>query len=373
MNIRNEVFSNQSLHDWQKLAEKELKGKSLDSLVRQKGEGIFLFPYATGGSSTNEVTFRATPSWQLHQSFQTTDPTAWNALALEALNGGANSLTIPASFNASDMKIALKDIFVGFVNWELEAHAEQADDQIDVLKEAYEQQDRAGVLPLFHSKHIHSNQVFASHATASEQIAFAVLVGIEFIENTHLSIDEASAQLLFHFSVGSELYVEIAKLRAFRAVWSHVIKTGTFDHACSNHAFVKVQTDGYFQAKKDTDNNLVRSTIQAIAACVGGANRIEILPIENAKGTDVNDHLRWARNIQHLLIEESYFDQYSDLAKGSFSLEKLTEDLSVRAFDIMKNFETSEKLFNFIQNNKEERSLQHAQRVVVGENKYVQS
>jgi hypothetical protein len=373
MNIRSEVFSNQSLQDWQTLAEKELKGKSLDSLVRQKEEGIFLFPYATEGGSTNEVTFRATPSWQLHQSFITTDPLQWNGLALEALNGGANSLTIPASFNASELKVALKDIFVGFINLELEAHAEQADDQIDAIKQAYEAQDRAGILPLFHSKHIHANQVFASHATASEQIAFAVLVGIEFIENTHLSIDDASAQILFHFSVGSELYVEIAKLRAFRAVWSHVMKSGSTEHACSNHAFVKVQTDGYFQAKKDTDNNLIRSTIQALAASVGGANRIEVLPMELAKGNDVSDHLRWARNIQHLLIEESYFDQYSDLAKGSYSLEKLTEDLSVKAFEIMKNFETSEKLFNFIQNNKEERSLQHAQRVVVGENKYVQS
>jgi hypothetical protein len=373
MNIRSEVFSNQSLQDWQTLAEKELKGKSLDSLVRQKEEGIFLFPYATEGSSTNEVTFRATPSWQLHQSFQTKDPMAWNALALEALNGGANSLTIPASFNASDMKVALKDIFVGFINWELEAHAEQADDQIDAIKQAYEAQDRAGILPLFHSKHIHANQAFAAHATAAEQIAFAALSGIEFIENTHLSIDDASAQILFHFSVGSELYVEIAKLRAFRAVWSHLMKSGSPEHACSNHAFVKVQTDGYFQAKKDTDNNLIRSTIQALAASVGGANRIEVLPMEFAKGNDVSDHLRWARNIQHLLIEESYFDQYSDLAKGSFSLEKLTEDLSVKAFEIMKNFETSEKLFNFIQNKKEERSLQHAQRVVVGENKYVQS
>lgn len=373
MNIRNEVFSKQSLQDWQSLAEKELKGKSLDSLVRQKEEGIFLYPYATAGSSTNEVTFRATPAWQLHQSFQTTDPTTWNALALEALNGGANSLTIPASFNTNELKVALKDIFVGFINWELEAHAEHADDQIDAIKQAYAQQDRAGMLPLFHSKHIHANQVFASHASASEQIAFAVLAGIEFIENTHLSIDEASAQLLFHFSVGSELYVEIAKLRAFRAVWSHVMKSGSPEHACSNHAFVKVQTDGYFQAKKDTDNNLIRSTIQALAASVGGANRIEVLPMEFTKGIDVADHLRWARNIQHLLIEESYFDQYSDLAKGSFSLEKLTEDLSVKAFDIMKNFETSEKLFNFIKNHKEERSHQHAQRLVVGENKYVRS
>ena len=373
MNIRSEVFSNQTLQDWQALAEKELKGKSLDSLVRQKEEGIFLFPYATEGSSTNEVTFRATPSWQLHQSFQSIDPMDWNALALEALNGGANSLTIPASFNASDMKVALKDIFVGFIQWELEAHAEQADDQIDAIKQAYEQQDRSGVLPLFHSKHIHANHSFAAHAAAAEQIAFAALSGIEFIENTHLTVDEASAQLLFHFSVGSELYVEIAKLRAFRAVWSQVMKSGSPEHACSNHAFVKVQTDGYFHAKKDTDNNLIRSTIQALAACVGGANRIEVLPMEFAKGSDDSDHLRWARNIQHLLIEESYFDQYSDLAKGSYSLEKLTEDLSVKAFEIMKNFETSEKLFNFIQNNKEERRLQHAQRVVVGENKYVQS
>ena len=373
MNIRNEVFSNQSLQDWQKLAEKELKGKSLDSLVRQKEEGIFLFPYSTEAKSTEEPTFRAAPSWQLHQSFKTADPLLWNGLALEALNGGANSLTIPASFNASEMKVALKDIFVGFINWELEAHAEQADDQIDAIKQAYEQQDRAGVLPLIHSKQIYSNQVFAAHATASEQIAFAVLAGIEFFENTHLTIDDASAQILFHFSVGSELYVEIAKLRAFRAVWSHVTKSGSPEHACSNHAFVKVQTDGYFQAKTDTDNNLIRSTIQALAASVGGANRIEVLPMEYANAADVSEQLRWARNIQHILIEESYFDKYSDLAKGSFSLEKLTEDLSVKALEIMKNFETSEKLFNFIQNNKEERSLQHAQRVVVGENKYVQS
>jgi hypothetical protein len=373
MNIRSEVFSNQSLQDWQTLAEKELKGKSLDSLVRQKEEGIFLYPYATEGSSTNEVTFRATPSWQLHQSFQTVDPIVWNALALEALNGGANSLTIPASFNASDMQVALKDIFVGFINWELEAHAEQADDQIDALKQAYEQQDRAGVLPLFHSKHIHANRAFAAHATAAEQIAFAVLAGIEFIEKTHLTLDDASAQLLFHFSVGCELYVEIAKLRAFRAVWSHVLKSGSPEHACSNHAFVKVQTDGYFQAKKDSDNNLIRSTIQALAASVGGANRIEVLPMEFAKGTDDSDHLRWARNIQHLLIEESYFDQYSDLAKGSYSLERLTEDLSLKTLDIMKILRTSESVFNYIQKNKEERALQHSQRVVVGENKYVQS
>jgi hypothetical protein len=373
MNIRSEVFSNQTLQDWQSLAEKELKGKSLDSLVRQKEEGIFLFPYATQAKTTGEPTFRATTSWQLHQSFRTTDPLQWNGLALEALNGGANSLTIPASFNANDMKVALKDIFVGFINWELEAHAEQADDQIDVLKQAYESQDRAGVLSFFHSKHINTNALFGNHATASEQIAFAVLAGIEFIENTELSIDDSSAQILFHFSVGSELYVEIAKLRAFRAVWSHVMKTGTFKHACTNHAFVKVQTDGYFQAKKDTDNNLIRATIQALAASVGGANRIEVLPMEYANGTDVNDQLRWARNIQHLLIEESYFDQYSDLAKGSYALEKLTENLSLKTLDIMKILRTSESVFNYVQNNKEERSLQHAQRVVVGENKYVQS
>ena len=201
MNIRDEVFSNQSLQDWQLLAEKELKGKSIDSLVRQKEEGIFLFPYATQAKTTGEPTFRATPSWQLHQSFQTTNAQEWNGLALEALNGGANSLTIPASFNASDMKVALKDIFVGFIHWEIEAHAEQADDQIDALKKAYEEQDRAGVLSFIHSKHINTNALFSAHATASEQIAFAVLAGIEFIENTHLTTDDASAQILFHFSV----------------------------------------------------------------------------------------------------------------------------------------------------------------------------
>jgi methylmalonyl-CoA mutase len=136
---------------------------------------------------------------------------------------------------------------------------------------------------------------------------------------------------------------------------------------------VKVQTDGYFQAKKDTDNNLIRATIQALAACVGGANRIEVLPMDYANAADVNEQLRWARNIQHLLIEESYFDQYSDLAKGSYALEKLTEDLATKALATMKEFESSEKLELFIQTKKEERAAQQAKRVIVGENKYVQS
>lgn len=373
MNIRSEVFSNQSLQDWQALAEKELKGKSLDSLVRQKEEGIFLFPYATEGNSTKEVTFRATPSWQLHQSFQTNDPILWNELALQALNGGANSLTIPASFNGNDLKLALKNIFVGYINLELEAHAEQADDQLDVIQEIYNSQDKAGVFPFIHSLHVHADHVFAMHATAAEQIAFAALAGIECIEHSSLPLDETSAKLLFHFSVRSELYVEIAKLRAFRAVWSHAINSGSPEHVCSNHAFVKVQTDAYFQAKKDTDNNLIRSTIQTLAACVGGANRIEVSPMEFSNGVDNRDHLRWARNIQHLLIEESYLDQYSDLAKGSYSLEKLTEDLCKKAFELMKQFENSNDLKHFIQNKKEERALHFAQRVVVGENKYVRA
>jgi len=364
-------FPNQSLSDWEKLVEKELKGKPLGSLVKSIEEGVHLNPFYTSGRTSEWTTFRATPHWSVSQQFKSSDPTTWNSLALEALEGGANALVLPATFSAAELAVALKNIQIGFVEWEL-APASYAV-QFPELIRLHEAQQNNSNLALVHKLHVSTHHLFAKHATPAEQLAFAALKGIELIESSSEEIDAVAADILYSFSMGRHLYTEIAKLRAFRALWHFCINNTELKFECSNHVFIKAETDQFFQATKDTDNNLIRSCMQGLAAIVGGANRVEIHPTEAQAVADNRDQLRWARNMQHLLWEESHLNEYSDIAKGSYALEKLTEDLAAKAYALMNEFETSEAIEKHVLANSASRAEAFEKLVVVGQNKYVRA
>ena len=365
------IFPNQSLADWEKLVEKELKGKPLDSLVKSIEEGITLHPFYTSGKSAQVTTFRATPHWSICQSFKSTDAKFWNQLALESLQGGSNALVLPATFQGNDLAIALTDIQIGFIEWELDTEAYAV--QFPELLRLHQAQNNDSVLPLIHKYHVSANTLFSKHATPSEQLAYAALKGIEIIEASSEQIDEIAAEILYSFTIGRHLYTEIAKLRAFRALWHFCMENTSLKFECSNHVFVKAETDQFFQATKDTDNNLIRSCMQALSAILGGANRVEVHPMEATASTDHPDQLRWARNMQHLLWEESHLNDYKDVAKGSFALEQLTEDLASKAYTLMNELGSSEAIMNHVESQFASRKEEFEKRVVVGQNKYVRA
>ena len=110
-------------------------------------------------------------------------------------------------------------------------------------------------------------------------------------------------------------------------MWKRVIEAYNPVHACSVNTFVHVSTSRYLQTAKDKHNNLLRATTQTMSAYVGGANSVSVLPYNmGSPGVD-ESALRWARNIQQLLLEESYFGQFKSAADGSYYIEELTGQL----------------------------------------------
>jgi methylmalonyl-CoA mutase N-terminal domain/subunit len=358
------------IQSWKAQVEKELKGKSIENLIQQIEDGVFTQPLLNEVKITSGVSFRAKHSWSIQQSFKTKLPELWNALALEALQGGVNKLVIPQGWNSSDLLIALQNIWVAYVEFVLTA--ENYSDYHNVLVQLAAVQAKGDLQPT-HKYIISSESAYQLAASHAEQLAHLMLMGIEQIERTTESLDHELAHIQFEVHVSNQILVEIAKIRALRKLWSHVLSNSSLEHTCSNHCYISAITDRNFQATTDSDNNLIRSTIQACAAVLGGANTVEVSPMESFSNEDHSNHLRWARNIQHLLAEESYLNQYSDAAMGSFSIEDLTNQLVQQAWKIMKEFQVAQALMNHMKNMADQRIQTKNKQVVVGQNKYVRS
>ena len=358
------------IQSWKAQVEKELKGKSIEQLIQQIEEGVFTQPLLSEVQITEGVSFRAKNSWSIQQSFKTTAPDHWNVLALESLQGGSNKLVLPQGWNSNELRIALQNIWVAYVEFVIpnEYYSQYHNTLLQIAAE-----QGKGDLPQAHKYVISSEAVYDMAASHAEQLAFLVLSGIEQIERTEGSLDEELAHIQFEMHVSNQILIEISKMRALRKLWSHVLSNSSLEHSCSNHCYITAITDRNFQATTDSDNNLIRSTIQACAAVLGGANAVEVSPMESFLNDDNPNHLRWARNIQHLLADESYLNQYTDAATGSFSLEDLTNQLVQQTWKIMKDYQNSEALFIQIKRLSESRILSKNSEIVVGQNKYVRS
>jgi len=358
------------IQNWKAQAQKELKGKPIENLIQEIENGVFVQPLLNEVQIFPGVSFRAQNTWNIQQSFNTNDPNVWNRLALESLQGGTSKLVLPSGWKEAELRMALENIWIAYIEFQLPSKNEV--DYKNVLADLAAEQGK-GEAPNCHSFIFSSESLHALAASHAEQMAYLILLGIEHVESTDHSLENELAQLLFEFHISSKLLIEIAKLRGFRKLWAHVLSNANLEHACSNHCYLTAVTDRTFQAEIDSDNNLIRGTIQACAAVLGGANAIEVSPMESFRKIDNSDHLRWARNIHHLLADESYLKEYSDFALGSYSIEDLTNQLVEEAWNIMKNFKESSHLLAHIKSLSESRLQQREKEVIVGQNKYVRS
>ncbi|MFM7769944.1 MAG: hypothetical protein ACKO8Q_05240, partial [Bacteroidota bacterium] len=107
------------IQEWYTRAEKELKGKSVDSLIRTYNGSLKVFPFLNEAEALNGVSFRASNLWFVQQSFFTNEPHAWNKLALQALMGGVNRLKLPTGWSTSQLIEALENIHVSFITFQI--------------------------------------------------------------------------------------------------------------------------------------------------------------------------------------------------------------------------------------------------------------
>jgi methylmalonyl-CoA mutase len=196
-------------------------------------------------------------------------------------------------------------------------------------------------LPAATSLRIDARAVHEAGGTEAQEIAAALASGICYLRALNeagLEIDEAATSLSFALSIGPDVLIEAAKLRALRLCWARVMQaSGAAPDARAAH--IHAFTAQRMMTRADAHTNIVRVTCAAFAAAIGGADAITTRPFTDALGLPTPFARRVARNTQHVLLEECRLGHVADPAGGAWFVEKITRDLAELAWAKMQAIE----------------------------------
>ena len=188
-----------------------------------------------------------------------------------------------------------------------------------------------------------SGQIFGnSGSTIVEELAFALSAGHDYLvrlTEAGLSIDDAARKLRFSFSVSSNYFLEIAKLRAARMLWANIVKGYNPEKECSGKMLIHAETSRWNQTVYDPYVNMLRGTTEAMSAAIGGVHSLEVTPFDRAFEAPTEFAKRIARNVELLLKHESHFDQVVDPAGGSYYIENLPQSIAAEAWKLFLEIE----------------------------------
>ena len=240
-------------------------------------------------------------------------------------------------------------------------------------------------LPRWNTISISGYHMREAGATAAQELAFTLADGIAYVEGAlsrGLDIDDFADRLSFFFASWSELFEEVAKFRAARRMWARIVKdrfkaTSTRSMACRFH----VQTAGSSLTAQSIDNNVVRTTVQALAAVLGGAQSLHTNSRDEALALPSADAARLALRTQQILAYESGVTETPDPLAGSYYVETLTNQLEAAANEYLAEIEALGGTLAAIEAGYQQRQIQEAayqvqravesgSKVVVGVNKF---
>ncbi|HEY3736303.1 MAG TPA: methylmalonyl-CoA mutase family protein [Jatrophihabitans sp.] len=176
--------------------------------------------------------------------------------------------------------------------------------------------------------------VHLAGANDTQELAYATAVGVAYLRAltaAGLTVDEALDRIEFRFAVTDSQFASIAKLRAARLLWARVseLSGSSLERGQRQHAV----TSGAMLTQRDPWVNMLRSTIAAFAAAIGGAEAITVLPFDSAVGLPDDFARRIARNTQSILHDESSLARVIDAGGGSWYIESLTQHLAAAAWE----------------------------------------
>ena len=383
---------------WEEVIAVDLKGADYErKLVWRTGEGFNVRPYYRAenlegiqflGSQAGEFPYvrgtRAHNRWRVHQTVEVNCPKEANAEALKLLNSGVDSLgfeIVKEGFTAADLDELLREICIpaislvfsgkgmgdiaGLVIAKLEKEGTIAEADvafvIDPLVKGLSTKGDfcspngekcfARIAELIKKtaayKHIRivtvSADIFSNAgSTIVEELAFALSAGNDYIArltDAGLTVDEAARKLRFSFSVTSNYFMEIAKLRAARMLWANIVKAYNPEKNCAGKMMIHATTSKWNQTVYDPYVNMLRGTTEAMSAAIGGVFSMEVTPFDNSFETPTEFSKRIARNVELLLKHESHFDQVVDPAGGSYYIENLTQSIAAEAWKLFLEIE----------------------------------
>ncbi|HVX19252.1 MAG TPA: methylmalonyl-CoA mutase [Acidimicrobiales bacterium] len=198
-------------------------------------------------------------------------------------------------------------------------------------------------MPRFNSISISGYHMQEAGATADLELAFTIADGLEYVRAAlaqGLDVDKFAPRLSFFFAIGMNFFMEVAKLRAARLLWSRVMKQFEPRDARSLTLRTHCQTSGVSLTEQDPYNNVVRTAVEAMAAVLGGTQSLHTNSFDEALGLPTDFSARIARNTQLILAEETGIPHVIDPLAGSFYVEKLTNDLADKAWSIIEEVES---------------------------------
>ncbi|WP_461030907.1 methylmalonyl-CoA mutase family protein, partial [Streptomyces sparsus] len=171
-------------------------------------------------------------------------------------------------------------------------------------------------------------------ASPAEELGCALATGVAYLRlltGHGLSAEDACRQLEFRFAATADQFTTIAKLRAARRLWARVAQvSGVVSSAAAQRQHAV--TSSVMMSRRDPWVNMLRTTVASLAAGVGGAEAVTVLPFDHAAGLPDAFARRIARNTSTILIEESHVARVIDPAGGSWYVERLTEELAQAAW-----------------------------------------
>jgi len=243
----------------------------------------------------------------------------------------------------------------------------------------------AAELPKWNTISISGYHMREAGATAAQELAFTLADAIAYVEAAvarGLDVDDFAGRLSFFFAAWSELFEEVAKFRVARRMWATIMRerfgaTNPRSWVCRFH----VQTAGSSLTAQSVDNNVVRTTIQALAAVLGGAQSLHTNSRDEALALPTEEAARLALRTQQILAYEAGVTETPDPLAGSYYVESLTNELEAAAWGYLDEIETMGGTLAAIEGGFQQRQIQEAayrvqraiesgDQVVVGVNRF---
>ncbi|CAH8631545.1 hypothetical protein MS3_00009503 [Schistosoma haematobium] len=241
-------------------------------------------------------------------------------------------------------------------------------------------------MPKFNSISISGYHMQEAGASAVLEMAYTIADGIDYcrlgVNHAGLNIDAFAPRLSFFWGIGMNFHMEIAKMRAARRVWAKLIKE-KFQAESPKSLLLRAhcQTSGWSLTEQDPYNNIIRTTIEAMAAVFGGCQSLHTNSFDEALGLPTKFSARIARNTQIIIQEETMITKVADPWAGSFMMEKLTAELEAAALKEIEEIEHMGGMAKAIESGipklrieecaaKRQAAIDSCQEVIVGVNKY---
>ncbi len=239
-------------------------------------------------------------------------------------------------------------------------------------------------MPRFNSISISGYHIQEAGADAALELAYTLSDGREYVRtaiNAGLDVDAFAPRLSFFWGIGMNFYMEIAKLRAGRLLWNRIMAEFNPKNPKSSMLRTHSQTSGWSLTEQDPYNNVVRTTIEAMAAVFGGTQSLHTNALDEAVALPTEFSARIARNTQIIIQEETGIPQVADPWGGSYMMESLTQQLADKAWALIEEIESEGGMAKAIEAGlpklrieesaaKKQARIDRGEDVIVGVNKY---